>query len=87
MQARANSWASEEKGRKPEDWYQRIADVKEGEFQDKSTPKLLSVPDGRQVMGLPDVETTNGFYSPIEKRLAEFKQEKASVNKWRRDNR
>lgn len=34
-------------------------------------------------MGIADVETTNGFYSPIEKRIAEFKQEKASVNKWK----
>jgi hypothetical protein len=83
MEARAKSWASEEAGRKPEDWYDRIADVKQGEFQDKNTPKLYQLPDGRQVMGMPDVETTNGFYSPIEKRLSEFKQEKASVNKWK----
>ncbi len=82
MEARAKSWASEEKGRTTEQWYQRIADVKSGEFQE-GTPKLYQLPNGSQVMGLPDIETTNGFYSPIEKRLTEFKQEKASVNKWK----
>jgi len=34
MDARAKSWASEEKGRTPEQWFERITDVKSGEFQD-----------------------------------------------------
>lgn len=33
MEARAKSWASEKKGRKADEWYQRIADVKGGEFE------------------------------------------------------
>jgi hypothetical protein len=33
MEARAKSWASEEKGRNADDWYGRIADVKSGEFE------------------------------------------------------
>lgn len=38
LDARAKSWASEEKGRTPEQYYQKIADVKSGEFEtnDKS---------------------------------------------------
>jgi hypothetical protein len=34
MDARAKSWASEEKGRTSEQWYSRISDVKSGEFED-----------------------------------------------------
>lgn len=83
MTARAESWASEQDGRTADMWYERIADIKEGEFESKSTPKLYQLPDGRQVMGMAMPEVTNGFYSPIEKRLVEFKQEKASVNKWK----
>lgn len=33
MDARAKSWASEEKGRSPEQWYRQIADIKSGEFE------------------------------------------------------
>lgn len=34
MEARAKSWASEEKGRNPDDWYGRIADVKSVRYND-----------------------------------------------------
>ena len=66
----------------PDAWYRGIEDIGGGEFQAK-TPRMYQLPDGRQVMGMSDVETTNGFYSPIEKRLVDFKQDKASVNKWK----
>jgi hypothetical protein len=33
MEARAKSWASEEKGRNEDDWYEKISDVKNGEFE------------------------------------------------------
>lgn len=42
MDARAKSWASEEKGRTPEQWYQNIADVKGGEFE-QGTSKLYQI--------------------------------------------
>lgn len=33
MEARAKSWSSEQGGRNSDDWYQRIADVRNGEFE------------------------------------------------------
>ena len=33
MEARAKSWASEEKGRNADDWYDKISDVSNGDFQ------------------------------------------------------
>ena len=33
MEARAKSWASEEKGRNADDWYEKISDVSNGDFQ------------------------------------------------------
>lgn len=39
MDARAKSWASEEKGRTPEEWYQQIADIKNGEFENENKVK------------------------------------------------
>lgn len=44
MDARAKSWASEEKGRTPEQWFQQIADVKNGEFE-ANTDKKFQVDD------------------------------------------
>ena len=81
MEARAKSWASEEKGRNADDWYEKIADVKGGEFEAETNIKFQL--GGNEVSGktLPDVE--NGFYSPLEKRLLDTKVEKQSVNKWK----
>lgn len=45
MDARAKSWASEEKGRKPEDWYGKIADIKNGEFSSSSSNILFQILD------------------------------------------
>lgn len=40
MEARAKSWASEEKGRNANDWYRNIADVKNGEFEPNTDKKF-----------------------------------------------
>lgn len=42
MDTRAKSWASEEKGRTPEQWYQGISDIKQGEFK-KGTLKAYQI--------------------------------------------
>ena len=45
-----------------------------------SAPQYMTLPDGRKAMILPEV--TNGFYSPIEKKLLDEKAENLSANKW-----
>lgn len=48
MEARAKSWASEKPGRNPDEWYDRIADVKSGEFEKVVKPtekEKEAVPD------------------------------------------
>lgn len=79
MEARAKSWASEEEGRNPDDWYNRIADVKGGEFQEQ-TSKQYQLSDGRTGVTQPDV--VNGFYSPLEKIIGETKFEKLPAKQW-----
>ena len=81
MDARAKSWASEEVGRTPDQWYNKIADVRSGEFQSE-TPIQYQLPDGRKVLAVNMPEVTEGFYSPIEKGLLDIKQDKMSANQW-----
>jgi hypothetical protein len=48
MEARAKSWASEKPGRNADEWYDRIADVKSGEFEKVVKPteeEKQAVPD------------------------------------------
>ena len=82
LNARAKSWASEKKGRNPDEYFAKIADVKSGEFTE-GAPKQFQLPNGEKVMGVPSSpEVVNGFYSPIEKQIIEAKQDKMPAKKW-----
>lgn len=61
MEARAKSWASEEKGRTPEQWYERIADVKNGEFETDNNNILYQVIDEINIFDSNDVSKAKDF--------------------------
>ena len=91
MNARAKSWASEEAGRNPDDWYKQIADVKEGEFQstvDKNVQYQIKDSQGKDITVQPLSEGTqvvNGFYSPIEEKINSTKKDSQTAEQWLND--
>lgn len=65
MDARARSLASEVKGRTPEEWYQRIADVRNGEFETNSTEILFQVLDDIDVFKSNNEEKAKAFITKV----------------------